>query len=114
MFQSLSNRTYAKVTSAPVCDNDALNVGNTFPNLADTNQSGTPDMIENLLGQIESGNAVEALAPLQDQYDELLQEENNKNKQNDHLSGKSMIDTINALTDEGLEELDNLIEGLSC
>ncbi|MCH8518895.1 VCBS repeat-containing protein, partial [Candidatus Gracilibacteria bacterium] len=121
IYRSIAARDYLKGETEPRCDSDALDIGNTFPGLLDSNNSGIPDYLENILSleDIEDLQAYSRDA-LQEFFDVTIPEQ----YQFDESGGGSgdggavdlmgMVDMINGMVDEMLGQLDDLIEGLSC
>jgi len=121
IFRSVAQRSYIKWETVPRCDNDALDIGNTFPGLRDSNNSGIPDYLENILS-LEDLEAIQAYS--QNALDEFINITLPEQYNLDDTMGWSgwdsaldlmwMIDMVNGMVDEMLWQLDELIAWLSC
>lgn len=121
IFRSIAVRDYLKWETVPRCDNDALDIWNTFPGLLDTNNSWIPDYLEKILSldQIEDIQAYSREA-LEEFFDITLPEQYRFEESGSSWWSDSsvdlmwMVDMVNEMTDEILWQLDELIEWLSC
>jgi len=121
IFRSIAVREYLKWETVPRCDNDALDIGNTFPGLLDANNSWVPDYLEEILSlnQIEDIQAYSREA-LEEFFDVTLPEQYRFEESESNWWSDSpvdlmwMVDMVNEMTDEILWQLDEIIQWLSC
>lgn len=121
IFRSIAVRDYIKWETVPRCDNEALDIWNTFPGLLDANNSWVPDYLEEILSldQIEDIQAYSRDA-LEEFFDVTLPEQYRFEESGSSWWSDSagdlmwMVDMVNEMTDEILWQLDELIEWLSC
>ena len=121
IFRSVAARLYVKWTTEPKCDADVLDVWNTFPWLQDSNNSGIPDNLEEILNlssnselQAYSQNALQEFIELTVPAQYQFEGDTFSGGDDSALDMMGMVDMVNGMVDEILWELDQLIQWLSC
>ncbi|NDK10028.1 VCBS repeat-containing protein [Candidatus Gracilibacteria bacterium] len=131
IFRSTAVRSYQAGTVEPTCDEDALDVGNNFPELEDADQDGIPDYMQTILESTktlssnpdnEAANeelvkyANQALANLTKDSDNdgISDRDDNMDSSDSQSDFMDQLDAINQSIDEISDEVDTLIDGLSC
>lgn len=59
IFRSTAIRSYLAGKTVPTCEADAVDIGNTFPELTDADDDGVPDYLQDLIDENASEQALE-------------------------------------------------------
>ncbi len=142
IYRSVDVRSYIEWKTAPSCDAADINIWNTFPELVDKNENGIPDYLENLLVEDKNGNLIPTTDnTILQKYADGIREDLGVDSDGDGIpdrddvmdnfprmedtNGDGIADTkvtdfmdslssINGAIDEISEDIDTLIQWLSC
>ena len=120
IFRSSDVRIYTEGLTTPSCDSADIDIGNTHPNLVDANDDGVPDYLETLIDtedsqaiQEYSQNALDALH-IDSDDDGIPDSDDSMDRTNSATDFMWALSQIDEVAGEISEELDVLIEWLSC
>lgn len=134
IYRSTDVREYLAGTTVPSCDDNALDISNEYPELTDINNNGVPDYLDTLLDSSENSSSdtqnFEDSADFErlQEYGEEIRQELWQDSDGDWIPDRDdnsdtidnatdflwALDSINETVDELSEDIDEIIEWLSC